>query len=265
LTMKENLRSETGAFNPRAFAVFLLCSMGGLLAMLSFAATPPSGTLTDTSGPLTFTAGPFFVANPTPVIFVDNGPECGGSLQPCDDFALTVTLPSGYAAAHPNAAIKVTMSWTDNGSGASDYDTSVYKNPRSDCIPNDCTSTDGSQAADYQSASSANPEIATISPLADGTHQYTVVVVPFTPTGETVNVKIELLPGSGSGGGGTPGFGGPDPTTPGVPRYQNFFAPDGTSAQSSDGEFNIGFNPHTGRIMTMNIGPILRLTPPELL
>src|SRR5207248_10159098 len=132
------------------------------------------------------------------------------------------------------------------------------------CTPNTCTRTDGSQAADYQSASSATPEVATISPLADGTQKYTVVVVPYTPSGETVQVKIELLPGSG-GSGGTPGFGGPDPTTPGVPRYQNFFAPDGTSAQSSEGEVNIGFDPKTGRIMTMNIGPIWRLTPPERL
>src|SRR5436305_112238 len=235
-----------------------------MLAMLSFAATPSSGTLTDTSGPVAYTAGPFFVANPTPVIEVDSGPECFGSEQPCDDYALTVTLPSGYAAAHPNAAIKVTMSWTDNGSGASDYDLYIYKNPRSDCSPTDCTSTDGSQAANYQSASSSNPEIATISPLSDGTQKYTLVVVPYTPGGESVNVSIELAPGSGSGGG-TPGFGGPDPQQTGVHMYQNFYSPAGTSAQSSAGEFNIGFNPHSGRIMTMNLGPVWRITPPELL
>src|SRR6184192_882566 len=180
--MKKNLGFESGVFNPRVFAAFLLCSAGVMLAMLSFAATPSSGTLTDTSGPVAYTAGPFFVANPTPVIFVDQGPECLGSEQPCDDYALTVTLPAGYHTAHPNAAVKVTMSWTDNGSGASDYDLYIYKNPRGDCNPQDCTSTDGSQAADYQSASSANPEVATISPLADGTHKYTVVVVPYTPS-----------------------------------------------------------------------------------
>src|SRR5438477_1472019 len=262
--MKKNLGFESGVFNPRVFAAFLLCSAAAMLAMLSFAATPSSGTLTDTSGPLTYTAGPFFVANPTPILFLDTGPECFGSEQPCDDYALTVTLPSGYAAAHPNASIKVAMSWTDNGSGASDYDLYIYKIPRSDCNPNDCTSTDGSQAANYQSASSSNPEIATISPLSDGTQKYTLVVVPYTPGGESVNVSIELAPGSGSGGG-TPGFGGPDPTQPGVPRYQNFYAPAGTSAQSSAGEFNIGFNPHSGRIMTMNLGPVWRITPPELL
>src|SRR5207253_7975796 len=188
--------------NPRILLAFCLCSVGAMLAMFSFASTPPSGTLTDSSGPQTYTAGPFFVANPTPIIFVDQGPECFGSEQPCDDYALTVTLPSGYAAAHPNASIKVAMSWTDNGSGASDYDLYIYKIPRSDCNPNDCTSTDGSQAANYQSASSSNPEIATISPLADGTQKYTLVVVPYTPTGESVHVTIELLPGSGGGGGG---------------------------------------------------------------
>src|SRR5437899_9348286 len=108
--MQRNLAFQSGAFNPRAFVAFLLYSAAGLLGMLSFAATPPSGTLTDTSGPVTYTAGPFFVANPTPVIEVDSGPECNNPAQPCDAYALTVTLPSGYAAAHPNAAIKVTMS-----------------------------------------------------------------------------------------------------------------------------------------------------------
>src|SRR6184192_4419984 len=253
--MRKNPVSESGLFNPRALIAFSLGSVGALLAMFSLAATPSSGTLTDTSGPLSYTAGPFFVANPTPILFVDQGPECSGSAQPCDDFALTVTLPAGYAAAHPNAAVKVTLAWNDAGSGSSDYDLYIYKGT--------VHNTDGSQAANYQSASSANPEIASISPLSDGTSQYTVKVVPYTPTGESVHVTIELLPGSGSGG--TTGFGGPDPTTPGVPRYQNFYAPAGTSAESSDGEFNIGFNPHTGRIMTMNIGPIWRLTPPELL
>jgi List-Bact-rpt repeat protein len=260
--MKKNSPSQAGLFNPRALLAFALCSIGAGLGFLSFASTPSSGTLTDVSGPINYTAGPFFVANPTPVIEVDSGPECDNPIQPCDDYALTVTLPAGYAAAHPNAAVKVAMGWTDTGGGASDFDLYIYKNPRGDCSPQDCTVTDGSEAADFQSASSANPEIAYIGGLTDGTQKYTVVVVPYKPTGETVNVKIELLPGSAAS---TTPFGGADPTTPGVPRYQNFYAPDGTSAQSGAGEFNIGFNPHSGRIMTMNIGPIWRITPPELL
>ena len=252
--MKKNPSSQSGFFNLRVLIALTLCSVSVLLAMFSFAATPSSGTLTDTSGPLTYTGGPFFVANPTPILFVDQGPECFGSAQPCDDYVLTVTVPAGYAAAHPNAAVKATLSWTDSGSGRSDYDLYVYRG-----IVHD---TDGSQSADFQSTSGANPEISTISPVEDGTHQYTLKVVPYTPTGENVHVTVELLSGSG---GVTPGFGGPDPTTPGAPRYQNFYAPAGTSAESSNGEFNIGFNPHTGRIMTMNTGPIWRLTPPDRL
>ncbi len=262
--MKKNPASQSGLFNRRVLLAFCLCSVGALLAMLSFASTSSSGTLTDTSGPVSYTAGPFFVSNPTPIIELDSGPECGGSSQPCDDFALTVNLPTGYTTNFPNASVKVTLSWTDSGSGSSDYDLYIYKTPRTDCNPTDCTQTNGGEAADYQSASSKNPEIATISPLRDGTQTYTIVVVPFTATGESVHVTAELVPGSGSAGG-VPGFGGPDPTAPGVPRYHNFFGPDNTSAQSSAGEFNIGYNPKTGRIMNMNIGPIWRITPPELL
>src|SRR5213082_3928601 len=119
--MKKSSGSESAFFNPRIFAAFILCSVGAWLAMFSFASNPSSGTLTDASGPQTYTAGPFNAANPTPVIEVDRGPECNNPSQPCDDYALTVTLPTGYHAAHPNAAVKVAMSWTDTGTGNSDY------------------------------------------------------------------------------------------------------------------------------------------------
>jgi hypothetical protein len=255
---------ESGLINPRILSAFFLCSAGILLAMLSLASTPTNGTLSDSVPTLTYTAGPFFQPNQSPVGAgqLDSGPRCDDTTFPCDNYALTITLPAGYAAAHPNASAKVTMTWTDAGSGQSDYDLYVFKNPRSDCTPNDCTTPDGSEAADYQSASGANPEVANISPLHDGSQQYTIHIVPFTPTGEMVNVKIEFLPGAA--GAGVPGFGGKDPTIPGVPRYQIFEAPSGTSAQASSGEFNIGFNPKTGRIMTMNIGPIWRITPGEV-
>ncbi len=52
---------------------------------------------------------------------------------------------------------------------------------------------------------------------------------------------------------------------PGNPRYQNFYAPAGSSAESGAGEFNIGFDPITHRIMAMNLGAVWRLTPPEIL
>jgi hypothetical protein len=219
-----------------------------------WAASPSSGTLTDTSGPVAYSAGPFFVANPTPVPLVDSGPECFNPGQPCDDFALTVSLPASYLAEHPNAFVEISLAWTDGGAGSSDYDLYIYRGT--------VINTDGGQAADYQSAGQANPEVATVGPLSAGGATYTVKVVPYTPSGETVHVTMELKPGLPA----VPddGFGGPDPTVPGVPRYQNFLPPEGSSAESSDGEFNIGFNPHSGRIMVMNIGPVWRLTPAEV-
>lgn len=225
-------------------------------------ATPPSGTLTDTSGPLTYTAGPFPLANPTPVPLVDSGPECNNPAQPCDEYNLTVRLPSNYAELHPSDTIRFTAGWTDSGSGQSDYDLYVYKG--------NVTTTDGSQAAYTQSATSADPEVTSI-PVFDGTQNFTVIVVPYTPTGETVNVKVQLVSGAssggggsgGGGGGGTSGFGGPTPTRPGVPRYQILSPPAGSAANASDGEFNIGFDPKTGNIMTNSFGDVFRVTPPE--
>src|SRR5205814_10147390 len=83
--MRKNPVSQSGLFNPRALIAFSLGPVGALLAMFSLAATPSSGTLTDTSGPLSYTAGASVVAKPTPILFVDPGPDCSGPVQPCDE------------------------------------------------------------------------------------------------------------------------------------------------------------------------------------
>ena len=90
----------------------------------SSAATPSNGTLSPGTPLLTYDAGPFNVPNQSPVGLgqLDTGPRCNNNAFPCDNFALTVSLPSGYVAAHPNSGIKLTMSWTDSGSTQSDYD-----------------------------------------------------------------------------------------------------------------------------------------------
>src|SRR4029077_17420385 len=119
----------------------------------------------------------------------------------------------------------------------------------------------GSQPSNHASTG-ANPEVTTINPVVDGTNQYSIIIVPYTPTQETVHARIDLLPGDNNV---TTQFGAADPTTPGVPRYHIFEAPDGSTADATQGEFNIGFDPITHRIMVMNIGPIWRLTPPEIL
>src|SRR5260370_34281578 len=99
----------------------VVCAAAAIIAatMTTSSSSPSSGTLTDLNPLLTYTAGPFNVANATPLPEgVDAGPRCNNPSQPCDDFALTVTLPAGYVAAHPNVGAKVTASWTDTASSA---------------------------------------------------------------------------------------------------------------------------------------------------
>jgi PKD domain len=258
--MRKTSASTAGIFNPRVFVVFLLCSAAAWLTLLSFASTPSQGTITDTSTTQTYTAGPFFEANQSPVGLgqVDTGPRCDTGF-PCDQYTLHIQLPANYGTSHCFPVVRVTAAWTDTGTGQSDYDLYIYSgaNP----------TIDGNHPADFQSATGNDPEIAYIGgiPMDGQVHDYTIVIVPFQPTGETLTVKAELLPGPapGSIACGAPAFGSADSTAPGKPRYQVFEAPS-PDADVGNGEFNIGFNPHTGRIMTMNSGPIWRITPPEI-
>src|SRR5437764_961354 len=111
--MKKKSASETGLVNPRVFAAFLLCLAGVSMAMLSFASTPSSGTLTDTSGPLTYTAGPFFQPNVFGnTIAGDCDPDPSDPLVPCDIFRLHVSLPDGYVQANPNKHLFVRIDWS---------------------------------------------------------------------------------------------------------------------------------------------------------
>src|SRR5205823_3769497 len=144
------------------------------------------------------------------------------------------------------------LSYTDTGSHQSEYDLYVYNGV--------VTTLDGTQPSNHASTG-ANPEVTTINPLVDGISHYTIFIVPYIPTHETLTVKIELLDGDNNV---TTLFGSADPTTPGIPRYHIFEAPAGSTAEPTQGEFNIGFNPHSRRIMVMNNGPIWRLTPGEV-
>ena len=134
------------------FAVLLVSvsRSSGLVANSANAATPASGTISDVAPVQTYDAGPFVQANQSPLGLgqLDQGPRCDSSSFPCDNYTLNISLLAGYAAAHPNASVKVTMFWTDTGSGQSDYDLYIYKGNVGDL--------DGSTAADYQAASGAN-------------------------------------------------------------------------------------------------------------
>src|SRR5207245_1044375 len=87
-------------------------------------------------------------------------PTCG-TATPCDDFALTVTVPSGFDATND---VRVTIGWPNS---AADFDLYVLN---------------ASGASVTSSASSSDPEIA-VFPAVAGT--YTLRVVPFAPAGQS--------------------------------------------------------------------------------
>ncbi len=249
--MKKTDSSQHGIFYPRIIAGFVCVFAGIALALFSVASTPDHGTLSEGNPVLEYDAGPFNVPNESPAGLgqLDVGPRCDGVAFQCDSYQLNTNITT------PGTAIKVILSWTDIGAKQSDYDLYVFKGVMGD--------PGGSTPADFQSASGANPEIASIFPVATGPQTYTIKIVPYTPTHETVHVRIELI--TGVDAPGFPGFGSADPVAPGVPRFMNFYAPIGSSAEPSNGEINVGYNPSTHRIMLMNSGPIWRVTPPEWL
>jgi hypothetical protein len=205
------------------------------------AADPASGTLSEASPELTYTSGPFVVSNPSAT--ATGEPLCAEPAQPCDNYALTVELPAGFAAAHPNAEIKVSVAWDV---ASDDLDAYMY----------------GADGAEVQnSASSANPEVMVLL-ATDGTNQYTIRIVPFAVTGSTATTTIQLnVP--------VPGEEPPTPTPPPAsglpPRFQVLpspSAPDNNLGNDS-GEPTLGFNPFTQRVMFIDYVNALRVTMPE--
>src|SRR5437762_12948002 len=79
---------------------FLFLAVLALIAglVVSDAATPPGGSLTDASGPLTYASGPFLVANPSSQ--ANGTPICDLQL-PCDDYALSVNVSAATPATKP--------------------------------------------------------------------------------------------------------------------------------------------------------------------
>src|SRR5689334_17549836 len=101
----------------RIFGVLLpVVMLGALLvpangAMVQ-AATPAGGTVTATSPTLNYSGGPYVVPNAT----AQTGAVICNAVLPCDDFALTVTVPAGYETGHN---LTVNVQWPTT---AADFD-----------------------------------------------------------------------------------------------------------------------------------------------
>jgi hypothetical protein len=207
--MRKQSHAQAGLFHPRAIMAVALCSAGLLLAMFSFAATPPSGTLTDVSGPLTFTAGPFLVPNPSSQA---NGiPTCNAALV-CDEYALTV---SGLGATTTATKyIRVEIKWPELGEAQ--FDLYVFQGN---------SATGKVIAQNLGNQTYVDPDVVLI-PAVNGS--YTVRVVPFNPQGLSITGTISLV-----------SFPAVAPLEPGVaPTFSNHISP--TALGNSAGEPSIG-------------------------
>lgn len=201
------------------------------------AADPASGTLSEASPELSYSSGPFVVSNPSGT--ATGEAICAEPAQPCDDYSLTVELPAGFAAAHPNAEIKVSVAWDV---ASDDLDAYMYN---------------AEGALVQSSASSANPEVM-VFPAADGSSQYTIRIVPFLASGSTATTTIELnIPVAGE----EPPTPTPPPASGLPPRFQVLVSP--PELGNDSGEPTLGFNPFTQRVMFIDYVNALRVTMPE--
>jgi PKD repeat protein len=204
------------------------------------AASPTGGTVSPGSAVVTYTGGPFAGINQTDT--ADTATITCTPVTPCDDFALAISLPTG----DPNSyTFKVTVSWTDRAtvtSAHNDFDVFVYD-------------ANGNIVSGSSGATSSNPENVSIS-VTGGS--YKIRVLPFdvntTATGgDTYNATVTLSPVSGA-----PPFPTPPPPAPGVPRYQNYAAPNGLGTTA--GEPSIGVDWPTGKTFMSSNTQTLRVT-----
>ena len=93
-------------------ALTLLLVAGGSAITSADAATPASGSVSDTSPTTTWTGGPFVAPNATAQV---GDPVCDAPTA-CDDYGLHVTAPAGYGTSHD---LKVSVGWPNT---AADFD-----------------------------------------------------------------------------------------------------------------------------------------------
>jgi hypothetical protein len=209
----------------RIFGVLLTVVMLGALlvpangAMVA-AATPAGGTVTSTNPTLNYTGGPYVVANPS----AQTGAVICNAVLPCDDFALTVSVPAGYETGHN---LTVNVQWPTT---AADFDLYVLNSS-------------GAELA--SSATSSDPETVII-PAQGGS--YTIRVVPFAPLGDTFQAAVALVDRPAA----------PPPSTEVAPTYRNYAAPNGLGVDA--GEPSIGVNPQTGKVFFQSGLQTLRVT-----
>jgi hypothetical protein len=157
--------------------VLFLASL--LLCVPAAALAGGSGTLSPSTPILNYTGGPYTGANPSNN--VQDEPDCTLVPNTCDDYILTVDVPPNYFTLNPTHIVTIKVSWPNN---ANDFDLYI-QNP-------------GTGLNITSSATSADPEIAVIDPVAG---VYRVRTLVFAAVNETFTGTITLGPRPESGVG----------------------------------------------------------------
>ncbi len=186
------------------------------------AAVPEAGTLSPENPALTYASGPFAGTNPT-LQQDPNNPGCLLPVNQCDDFALRL---DDYPGKHPRDLIHVVTQWPVNQSAYYLY------------------LLDSSGAVIASAISDADPNGLSV-PAVPG--NYTVRIVPSVTAGDLLTTVVSLVPDQTA------------PATGSAPSYVALAPPDGLG-DNTGGEMNIGFNPATGRVMTLGFTQTLRTT-----
>ncbi|HVT35234.1 MAG TPA: sialidase family protein [Nevskiaceae bacterium] len=214
-------------------ALAVCASLPWLLAAAAHAATPANGTLSPAQPQLTYSSGPFVAGNATAQTSPGN-PTCQNPALPCDDFALTLSLPADYAATHPRALVTVSTYWAVTNQIA--YNLYLL----------DATG----KVLNY--VATGNDPVTLSLPAGSSTQNYTLRIVPQQAAGETP-VTTVTLQGDPTGGAAS-GL---------APRFIQQQTPPGLG-DNTNGEMNIGYNPLTGHVMTLGYTQTLRTTWPEV-
>ncbi|GAA2494603.1 sialidase family protein [Streptomyces longisporus] len=196
--------------------------VGALPSVSADAATPRSGTVSDTAPTTTWSAGPFAVPN----VSGTTGTVSCGSPQLCDDYTLKVSVPVGYDAGH---SLRIDVKWPDT---AADFDLYVLD-------------PEGHEVA--AAASASDPESVLLPAVAAS---YTVRVVPYAPLGDSFTGTASLVANPVD----------PPPSTAVPPTYANSSAPDGIAHAHDAGEPSIGVDRATGAALFQAYTSTLKVT-----
>src|SRR6476661_3974592 len=205
-------------------ALTLLLVAGGSAITSADAATPASGSVSDTSPTTTWTGGPFVAPNATAQV---GDPVCDAPTA-CDDYGLHVTAPAGFGTSHD---LKVSVGWPNT---AADFDIYLL---------------DGAGNVVSSAASNADPETMIVPPNSG---DYTVRVVPFAPLGQSYQATASLTAKPSNPAPGTatpPGFTDypapaslADPNGAGEPSIGNDWKTDSTMYQAGTSTFKVLFD-----------------------